>query len=145
MHDSNLVRVLARQSRTGTALVDLAVVARGADAVRKRLADLAGQGAGAAIIDAVFDRDLETIGAVALDHKVSVGASGIGLGLARALVASAGGRPGEAGALSEAPVGGPAACLAGSCSQATLQQTAHAASIMPVRTCYSKRSVSRLV
>jgi len=132
MHDSNLVRVLARQSRTGTALVDLAVVARGADAVRKRLADLAGQGAGAAIIDAVFDRDLETIGAVALDHKVSVGASGIGLGLARALVASAGGRPGEAGALSEAPVGGPAACLAGSCSQATLAQIARAEEVMPV-------------
>ena len=58
------------------------------DAVRARLADLAGKGIGAAIVDAVFDRDLETIGAVALDHRLSVGASGIGLGLARALVAS---------------------------------------------------------
>ena len=60
----------------------------GADAVRARLADLAGKGFGAAIVDAVFERDLETIGAVALDHRLSVGASGIGLGLARALVAS---------------------------------------------------------
>jgi uncharacterized protein YgbK (DUF1537 family) len=132
MHDSNLVRVLARQSRTRIGLVDLAVVVRGPAAVRARLSDLAGQGAGAAIIDAVFDRDLETIGAVALDHRVSVGASGIGLGLARALVAAAGGKPGAAGADAGAPVGGPAACLAGSCSQATLGQIANAEKVMPV-------------
>ena len=129
MHDSNLVRVLARQSRTQIGLVDLAVVVRGPAAVRARLADLAGQGVGAAIIDAVFDRDLETIGTVALNHRVSVGASGIGLGLARALVA---GTAGTAAALSDAPVGGPAACLAGSCSQATLGQIANAEQAMPV-------------
>ena len=129
MHDSNLVRVLARQSRTKIGLVDLAVVVRGPAAVRARLADLAGQGVGAVIIDAVFDRDLETIGAVALNHRVSVGASGIGLGLARALVA---GTAGTAAALSDAPVGGPAACLAGSCSQATLGQIANAEQAMPV-------------
>jgi uncharacterized protein YgbK (DUF1537 family) len=84
MHDSNLVRVLARQSQTKIGLVDLAVVTRGPDAVRARLTELAKQGIGAAIIDAVFDADLETIGQVALDHRLSVGASGIGLGLARA-------------------------------------------------------------
>ena len=132
MHDSNLVRVLARQSRTKIGLVDLVVVVRGPAAVRARLADLAGQGVGAAIIDAVFDRDLETIGTVALSHRVSVGASGIGLGLARALVAAAGGAAGTAAALSDAPVGGPAACLAGSCSQATLGQIANAEQAMPV-------------
>ena len=32
----------------------------------------------------------------------------------------------------DAPVGGPAACLAGSCSQATLQQIASAEAVMPV-------------
>ena len=131
MHDSNLVRVLARQSRTKIGLVDLASVARGADAVRDRLADLVKQGTGAAIIDAVFDRDLETIGSVAIGHKLSVGASGIGLGLARALVAS-----GRVTASSDADagnaVGGPAACLAGSCSQATLGQIAKAEQVMPV-------------
>src|SRR6202043_3568926 len=35
-------------------------------------------------------------------------------------------------AVSDAPVGGPAACLAGSCSQATLQQIAKAEQAMPV-------------
>jgi uncharacterized protein YgbK (DUF1537 family) len=132
MHDSNLVRVLARQSKTKIGLVDLADVARGPDAVRARLADLSAKGFGAAIADAVFARDLETIGAVALGHRLSVGASGIGLGLARALVASGRVKPIEPSAIADAPVGGPAACLAGSCSQATLQQIASAEHKMPV-------------
>jgi uncharacterized protein YgbK (DUF1537 family) len=132
MHDSNLVRVLARQSKTKVGLVDLAVLARGPDAVRTRLADLAGKGFGAVIVDAVFDRDLETIGSVALDHRLSVGASGIGLGIARALVASAKVKPDSHTAVPDAPVGGPAACLAGSCSQATLLQIANAERAMAV-------------
>jgi 3-dehydrotetronate 4-kinase len=132
MHDSNLVRVLARQSKTRVGLVDLAVIARGPDAVRAHLAALAGQGFGAAIADAVFERDLETIGTVALDHGVSVGASGIGLGLARALVASGRAKANEAEDISGKPVGGPAACLAGSCSQATLQQIVKAEQAMSV-------------
>jgi len=131
MRDSNLVRVLARQSKSTIALVDLAAVVRGRDAVRGRLADLTAKGVGAAIIDAVFDRDLETIGNVALDHRVSVGASGFGLGLARALVASGRVKRGASSAVFNA-VGGPAACLAGSCSQATLQQIANAERVMPV-------------
>jgi uncharacterized protein YgbK (DUF1537 family) len=132
MHDSNLVRVLARQSKTKVGLVDLAVIARGPDAVRAHLADLAARGFGAAIADAVFERDLETIGTVALDHRVSVGASGIGLGLARALVTSGRVKASAATDISGKPVGGPAACLAGSCSQATLQQIAKAEQAMPV-------------
>lgn len=130
MRDSNLVRVLARQSRTKVGLVDLAAVTRGPDAVRARLAELAAQGIGAAIIDAVFDADLETIGRVALDHRLSVGASGIGLGLAHALATA---RQSQAHAtVDDTTVGGPAACLAGSCSQATLRQVASAEQAMPV-------------
>jgi uncharacterized protein YgbK (DUF1537 family) len=133
MHDSNLVRVLARQSKTRIGLVDLSVLARGPDAVRNRLAELAGENVGAAIIDAVFASDLETIGTVALEHRLSVGASGIGLGLARALVASGRTRSQATSAeIAGTPVGGPAACLAGSCSQATLLQVAKAERVMPV-------------
>ncbi len=132
MHDSNLVRVLARQSKASIGLVDLATLARGPDAVRARLADLSGNGFGAAVVDAVFDRDLETIGRVAIDHRLSVGASGIGLGIARALVAARRVKPVAPNAVAEASVGGPAACLAGSCSQATLQQIARAEQAMPV-------------
>src|SRR6478735_9322005 len=87
MHDANLVRVLARQSRNKVGLVDLFTVAQGVAAIRARLKDLAGSGIRAAIADAAFERDLESIGLAALDHRVSVGASGIGLGLARGLIA----------------------------------------------------------
>jgi 3-dehydrotetronate 4-kinase len=130
MHDSNLVRVLARQSKSRIGLVELAVVTRGPDAVRARLAELSKEGVAAAIVDAVFDRDLETIGMVASSHRLSVGASGIGLGLARALAGPA--RQAGSQASEEKPVGGPAACLAGSCSQATLGQIANAEKVMPV-------------
>jgi len=131
MRDANLVRVLARQSRNKVGLVDLFTVVQGVEAIRARLKDLAGSGIRAAIADAAFERDLESIGLAALDHRVSVGASGIGLGLARGLIA--GGRVKAAQASSfGAPLGGPAACLAGSCSQATLAQIAAAEASMPV-------------
>ena len=132
MHDSNLARVLARQSKSKIGLVDLAAVARGPATVRTRLADLSARGFGAVIIDAVFASDLETIGDVALDHRLSVGASGFGLGLARGLIASGKVKADASNTVSDAPVGGPAACLAGSCSQATLQQVANAQKVMPV-------------
>ena len=132
MHDANLARVLARQSKAKVGLVNLATLARGPDAVRTRLAELAGQGMGAAVIDAVFDPDLEIIGEVAAQHRLSVGASGIGLGLARALVKSGKVKPAASTAAAGGDVGGPAVCLAGSCSQATLQQIANAERVMPV-------------
>ncbi|MET0969664.1 MAG: 3-oxo-tetronate kinase [Tardiphaga sp.] len=132
MHDSNLVRVLARQSATNIGLVDLGLVASGADVVRAHLDGLSENGFGAAIVDAVFGRDLEVIGEVALGHRLSVGASGLGLGLARALVASGRVKAVTDDAAQGPPVGGLAACLAGSCSQATLQQIAHAETLMPV-------------
>ena len=131
MRDANLVRVLARQSRSKIGLVDLATVAAGAAAIRGRLAGLAKEGFAAAIVDAVFQRDLEAIGAAALDGRVSVGASGLGLGLAHGLFAC-GVTAATAASAIGAPVGGRAACLAGSCSQATLAQIARAEEAMPV-------------
>ena len=132
MRDSNLVRVLSCQSKMKIGLVDLATVARGSGAIRSRLAELVSQGFGAAIADAVFDHDLETIGQVAIDHRLSVGASGMGLGLARAIVASKGRAQTSAAPSGAKPIGGPVACLAGSCSQATLAQIAEAEKSIPM-------------
>ncbi|WP_070998761.1 3-oxo-tetronate kinase [Methylobacterium sp. C1] len=132
MRDANLVRVLGRQSRSPVGLIDTATVARGAEAVAARLDALAQEGKGAAIADAIFDSDLEVLGRAILDRKFSVGASGLGLGLARALAADGRGTRDAAGAAVGEPVGGASACLAGSCSQATLQQVAAAEAIMPV-------------
>lgn len=132
MHDANLVRVLGRQSKAKIGLVDLKAVSAGADAIRARVQDLTAQGMGAAIIDAVFDDDLEAIGTVALEAPLSVGASGLGLGLARALRAR-----GYGTAAGTSPASGPAvtggiAAIAGSCSAATLEQIDRAESFMPV-------------
>ncbi|XYD08747.1 four-carbon acid sugar kinase family protein [Methylobacterium sp. NMS12] len=132
MRDANLVRVLGRQSGSPVGLIDTATVARGAEAVAARLDALAEEGKGAAIADAIFDSDLEVLGRAIVDRKFSVGASGLGLGLARALVADGRGTRDAAGAAVGEPVGGASACLAGSCSQATLQQVAAAEAIMPV-------------
>ncbi|MFZ0604636.1 MAG: four-carbon acid sugar kinase family protein, partial [Roseiarcus sp.] len=74
MRDSNLVRVLKRQSKAPVGLVALPTVAEGGEAIARRLAELERQGCGAAIVDAVFERDLEAIGEAAARSPVSVGA-----------------------------------------------------------------------
>jgi uncharacterized protein YgbK (DUF1537 family) len=129
MHDADLVRVLGRQSRGGVGLVDLETIAQGEEAIAARLAALAAEGKTSAIADAVFQRDLVSLGAVAARFPVSTGASGLGLGLAHAL-RSADRSLSTADAL--APVGGFAAVVAGSCSLATLRQIEVADRSMPV-------------
>ncbi len=132
MHDANLVRVLARQSQGAVGLVDLVTVSMGPAAVKERLGALSARGMTAAIADAVFERDLEVLGEVALETPLSTGASGLGLGLARALVRA--GRTSTHADASDAirPVGGLAAVVAGSCSAATLKQIEVAERSMPV-------------
>ncbi|TAU72211.1 four-carbon acid sugar kinase family protein (plasmid) [Rhizobium ruizarguesonis] len=133
MHDANLVRVLTRQSRNAVGLVDLTTIAAGPGAVKARLDAFRTAGITAVIADAIFERDLETLGEVALETPVSTGASGLGLGLARALVRS--GRISSGGATTTdaiRPVGGLSAVVAGSCSKATLHQLDIAERSMPV-------------
>ncbi len=133
MRDANLVRVLSRQSQGKIGLASLFTVRKGVEALRASMVELAASGHGAAIADAVFEEDLEILGEAAAETPLSTGASGLGLGLARALVRA--GRadqrmPAEAEVLP--PVGGLSAALAGSCSAATLEQIAVAAKSMPV-------------
>jgi uncharacterized protein YgbK (DUF1537 family) len=132
MHDANLVRVLGRQSRHKIGLVPLADVDRGADAIAARLEVLKAEGYGAAIVDSVLDRDLGPLGRAALDTPLTVGASGLGIGLARALVLAGAVSPSNDPGWDRTPLGGPVAVLSGSCSAATLAQVARAETIMPV-------------
>ena len=132
MHDSNLVRVLARQSASPVGLVPLAVIEQGPDAIRAALQALASDGDGSAILDSVAPRHLLAIGEAALAGPVSVGASGIGYGLARAIVAREGLASQAASAVGGAGRRGEhAAILAGSCSAATLRQIEVAERRMP--------------
>ena len=121
MTDANLVRVLQAQTTQRVGLIGLELVRRGADALRARLATLGAEGAAYAIVDAVSDADLLTLGTALADATLAVGGSGIALGLPEnfrrkgALAAPATGRP---------DVTARAAILAGSCSQATRAQVA---------------------
>jgi uncharacterized protein YgbK (DUF1537 family) len=133
MHDANLVRVLRAQStgargRGEVGLIPFVVVEQGVEAIKTRLAELAAEGCYAAIADAVAERHLLALGEVAASMPLSTGASGLGLGLARALSGAKAVTQPEL-----APVGGHAAILAGSCSEATRGQIAAAEAAMPVR------------
>lgn len=128
MHDANLVRVLTRQCRTEVGLINLAHIAQGAGEVRAQLEALGAQGIGGVIADAVCEHDLETIGQAALGGRLSVGASGLGLGLARHLKRAT---PAHNASMLK-PVKGLAACIAGSCSAATLAQIVQAEQHMPM-------------
>jgi uncharacterized protein YgbK (DUF1537 family) len=121
MTDSNLVRVLQRQSRAPVGLVPHPVVDQGPDAIRARFDELRRQGVRQAVADAVSDRHLLALGAAAADLALVTGGSGIAMGLPENFR-----REGMLGAgapadrLPHAP--GLAAILAGSCSAATLGQ-----------------------
>ncbi len=127
MRDSNLVRVLARQSTAPVGLIPFATVEQGADAVARLLEALGADGVGAAIADAVAGRHLDVLGEAALIGPLSTGASGLGAGIARSLVRRHGLEPDRvAPAEPPPPPGGRSAILAGSCSAATREQIARA-------------------
>ena len=123
MTDASLVRVLAAQTTRKVGLVGYAEVEAGADAVRSRLASLAGEGCRHAIVDAIRDEHLAAAGRACVDLPLTTGGSGLALGLARALADRA--RPAAGGWTKPAP-DEPVAWLSGSCSEATREQVAAA-------------------
>ena len=131
MRDSSLVRLMQAQSGRPVGLLPVSTMAQGADAVRQALDRLREQGVGSVIADAVSESDLEMLGRVALNDALSVGASGLGLGLARAL-ASSRAVPAASPTLNAATGDSGTLILVGSCSAATLAQIAAAEEHMPV-------------
>ena len=124
MRDPSLVRVLQRQSRGKVGLVQHAIVAQGPQAIADAFARLKQEGFRHAIVDAIADRDLEAIGEAAKDFALITGGSGIALGLPENFRRQ--GLIGDGAAADVLPrIGGTAAVLSGSCSQATLGQVAH--------------------
>jgi len=117
MTDPNLVRVLQAQSTRKVGLIDHAVVAQGADAVRERIAALQAEGVGLAIVDAVSNADLLRLGPALKGQPLVTAGSGVAI----ALPANFGIAP-SAQAASLPPAGGLQAVVSGSCSVATNQQ-----------------------
>jgi 3-dehydrotetronate 4-kinase len=125
MRDSNLVRVLQRQTKHKVGLVPFATVARGADAIEDAFRAARSRGERYVICDAITDEHLYDIGRAAADMKLITGGSGVALGLPSNFI--------RAGLMkaTEPPTRmiaapGRAAILAGSCSEATRGQIAAA-------------------
>ncbi len=121
MTDSNLVRVLGRQTPHRVGLLDYPVVRRGAAAVVERIAELRHAGIRHAIADALEEAHLRTLAEAAADLPLITGGSGVAAGLPENFRRR--GWPGAGGeATGLPPVRGYEAVLAGSCSAATLEQ-----------------------
>jgi uncharacterized protein YgbK (DUF1537 family) len=121
MTDPNLVRVLARQSKSEVGLVPFDRVRAGAEAIEADFAALRGRGIGLAIVDALDEDDLMGIGEACAGLPLVTGGSGIAIGLpANYRKAGLLGDPAAADALPT--IEGACAILSGSCSRATREQ-----------------------
>jgi uncharacterized protein YgbK (DUF1537 family) len=118
MRDANLVRVLGRQTARKVGLVPLHVVRSGAAAMRATFTALRGSGYAYAIVDAVADEDLLTLGEASAELPLVTGGSGVAMGLPANF-----GRSTGADAVLP-PAGGYAAVLSGSCSAQSNAQVA---------------------
>lgn len=118
MTDANLVRVLSAQTRRKVGLIDYTVVARGAEAIRGRIDALRREGVEIAIVDAISNEDLLTLGPALKGMPLVTAGSGVAIGLP----GNWGLAPGAAAGLPREP--GAQAVVAGSCSIATQGQVA---------------------
>lgn len=115
MRDSNLVRVLQRQTKRKVGLVDHAVVAGGSEAVKQRMEILRADGTAYAIVDTLDADDLVTLGAALKDARLVVAGSGLALGLG-------GGQRYQVSPARLPDATGLKAIVSGSCSSATQGQ-----------------------
>lgn len=119
MTDPNLVRVLQAQTRHKVGLVDHLAVAQGPDAIRARCAALRAQGVGIAIVDALTNADLMTLGRALQDMPLVTAGSGVAIGLPQNF-----GIAPHAQAAALPPAAGLQAVVCGSCSLASNRQVA---------------------
>jgi uncharacterized protein YgbK (DUF1537 family) len=126
MRRSNLVALMAWQSRYKVGLVPHAVVAKGADAIRAALAQAEQDSVRYLVTDAITDADLMAIGNAARDCRLVTGGSAVAIGLVTERSANA-----RATSVAASPSGGRVVILAGSCSSATREQLLQAIAVWP--------------
>lgn len=118
MRDSNLMRLLAPQVKGQVGLADRLTVARGASALQAELARLRADGVAHVIVDAVANKDLQTIAEAAFDMPLLTGGSALAMPLPALLGVD---RAAKAAAPETAPE---TVVLSGSCSAMTRAQVA---------------------
>jgi uncharacterized protein YgbK (DUF1537 family) len=129
MTDSNLVRVLGSQTTQRVGLLQHAALARGSEAIERRLAALTAEGCRHVIADAIDDDELRLLGAAMSPEWLATGGAGLAAGMAAALRVA----PVAADAAVIDWPRGPGVILAGSCSTATLGQLAAVGDALPRR------------
>ena len=129
MTDSDLVRVLGRQTRRKVGLVPLQDVMQGPGAVSRKLAALQAEGVSMAICDMITDEHLIALGHAMAGQPLITGGSGVAMGLADNFRAAGEALPDPVASMPV--IGGPEAVLSGSCSQATLGQVAAVENLYP--------------
>jgi uncharacterized protein YgbK (DUF1537 family) len=117
MTDANLVRVLQAQVKRKVGLIDHRSVSQGEAAIRLRIQRLQGEGVGIAVVDALCNDDLLSIGLALKDMPLVTAGSGVAIGLP----ANFGIAPSLASSRLPA-ASGLQAVLSGSCSLATNRQ-----------------------
>lgn len=121
MRDSNLMRVLQRQTKLSVGLVAFEDVEAGPDAIRSAFEREKAAGHQIAIVDALTDNHLRAIGLAAANLPLITGGSGVAMGLPAAYRASTASAPSPRDEVFDAPAGREI-ILAGSCSSATRRQ-----------------------
>ena len=120
MTDSNLLRLMERQSAGKAGLIAAPLLDRGAQAVREQLSALKAQGVNYVVLDALNEQHLLTQGEALRDMRLVTGGSGLAIGLARQW-AEAGSASADAENAGR-PQGERAVVISGSCSQMTNRQ-----------------------
>jgi uncharacterized protein YgbK (DUF1537 family) len=123
MQDANLVRVLSRQTRAKVDLVPITTVRQGASSMSASFGYLTRKMVRYAVVDAIEDEDLLTLGAACAEMKLVTGGSGAAIGLPENF-RRAGLIPKREAVAPLDAVGGLGAVVAGSSSQATMGQVA---------------------
>ncbi|NYT85384.1 3-oxo-tetronate kinase [Pollutimonas harenae] len=123
MTDSNLVRVLQRQTSSRVGLIGHQIVKAGVQAIRQRIAQIKADGIQIAVIDATSNEDLMQIGQACADLPLLTAGSGVALGLPQNF-REQGLLTRQDAATSLPPTPGLRAIVCGSCSQASQAQLA---------------------
>lgn len=119
MTDPDLRRCLARQCHGQVGHIAKATVDQGGRSILEAIEKCRQDQVKFCVVDAISDQDLLTIGSALHKEKFITGGSGVAMGLPRNIHQSRGSR---AIGMDWAPIPGPAAILAGSCSGATRAQ-----------------------
>lgn len=123
MTDSNLMRLLKPQVSKPVGLADRLSVAKGADALRTKIAELVEQGVAHVVVDAVANEDLYIIAEACKDMTLMTGGSAVAMPLP-ALFLKDGAMESKEDATARHNLPEPSIVLSGSCSAMTRDQVA---------------------